>query len=300
MVKAEEHKIQEGSKVATVIFYIITGLICFITLFPMYYVFIMSISEPAEVIAGNILFYPKGFTLESYKLLFQDSRMWISYGNTIIYVACGTILTLITCVLGAYPLSVQGLFAKKWVIRFLLVPMYFSGGMVPIFLVMNKLGLYNNRLAIILPGAVSIMYIILVRTYFASLPLSLRESACIDGANNFQILWKIYVPLAKPVLAVISIYTLVNIWNSWFNAMIYLPNESLHPLQMYLQRVLVQQTVDLTKLNFNEIGEAIDQMFSSMQLKYAMIIFTSLPIIFTYPFFQKYFIKGVMLGSLKE
>jgi putative aldouronate transport system permease protein len=169
-----------------------------------------------------------------------------------------------------------------------------------IFLLINKLGLYNTRMAIILPGAVGIMNIILVRTFFATIPESLSESAFIDGANHYRVLFNIYVPLSKPVLAVISIYTIVNIWNSWFSAMIYLPSEKLHPLQMYLQRILVAQTVDLTKLHtMEDVEAAISQRLTSTQLKYSMIIFITLPILFTYPFFQKYFIKGIMLGSLK-
>lgn len=133
-----------------------------------------------------------------------------------------------------------------------------------------------------------------------TLPLSLKESAFIDGANNFQVLFRIYVPLSKPILAVIAIYSIVGIWNSWFAANVYLPNEQLHPLQMYLRRVLVQQTIDLTELPMDDVESAMVTMLSNVQLKYAMIIFTTMPIIFTYPFFQKYFIKGAMLGSLKE
>ena len=164
---------------------------------------------------------------------------------------------------------------------------------------MSKLNLYNNIFAIIVPASFNIWYIILTRTYFTGLPRDIRESAFIDGASNFTVLRRIYLPLAKPILAVVSIYSIVTMWNNWFAAQVYLPDKNLHPLQLYLKRVLVAQTVDLTKLNSADIENAMNQMLSATQMQYAMIIFTTLPIIFTYPFFQKYFIKGVMLGSLK-
>jgi putative aldouronate transport system permease protein len=292
--------IKTGSPIVTAIFYILSFIVCLITLYPMYYVFILSISNPKYVMSNQVFFYPKGLYLGSYKIIVSDMKMWRAYLNTIFYVCCGTILMVMSSILCAYPLISKKLKYRKWVVRFLLVPMYFSGGMIPSFLLINKLGLYNTRMAIILPGAVGIMNIILVRTFFATIPESLSESAFIDGANHYRVLFNIYVPLSKPVLAVISIYTIVNIWNSWFSAMIYLPSEKLHPLQMYLQRILVAQTVDLTKLHtMEDVEAAISQRLTSTQLKYSMIIFITLPILFTYPFFQKYFIKGIMLGSLK-
>ncbi len=298
-IEKQKYSINEGSKTVDIVLIFLTALICLITLYPMYYVFIMSVSDPREVMAKSVFLYPKGFQLNSYLMLFRNKDMWIAYMNTIIYVVTTTALMIVTCGLGAYPLTVKNLWGRKWIVRYLLVPMYFSGGLIPTFLMMSKIGLYNNRLAIIIPGAVSIWNIILVRTFFQGLPEALRESAFIDGATNLQVLFKIYLPLSKPILAVISIYTIVGVWNSWFSAMVYLPTTQYHPLQMYLQRVLVQQSVDLSELNSTEMKQAIQKIHSGMQLKYSIIIFTTLPIIFTYPFFQKYFIKGVMIGSLK-
>jgi len=292
-------RIKEGTSFANFMLYFFAVLICIVTLYPFYYVVIMSISSPIKAASMDVYLYPKGLTLGSYRLIVRDSKMWWAYMNTLIYVICGTFLTLLTSILGAYPLSVRNLAGRKWLVSYLIIPMYFGGGLIPTFLLINKLGLYNTRWAIIIPGAVSIWYIILVRTYFITIPDSMKESAFIDGANHFQLLFKIVVPVSKPILAVISIYTIVGIWNSWFSALVYLPNEMLHPLQMYLYRVLVQQTVDLKELAFDEMAEAAEMIFTNMQLKYSIIVFTTLPIIFTYPFFQKYFIKGVMLGSLK-
>ncbi|NMA84046.1 MAG: carbohydrate ABC transporter permease [Epulopiscium sp.] len=298
--KKNLNQIRRGSKIVDIVFYSLALLVCLITLYPFYYVVIMSISDPMEVVAMNVYWYPKGFFLGSYELIVRDSSMWKSYFNTLVYVISGTLLNCLTAILGAYPLSVKNIYGRKWLVRFLIIPMYFGGGLIPSFLLMNKLGLYNTMWVIIIPGAVSIWNIILVRTYFMGVPESLKESAFIDGANHWQLLFRIMVPISVPILAVISIYTIVGIWNSWFSALVYLPNQNLHPLQMYLYRVVVQQSVDLKLLSSEETAEAVKRMLTNIQLKYSIIVFTTLPIIFTYPFFQKYFIKGVMLGSLKE
>lgn len=292
--------IRERSRMATVLIYVVTAGICFITLYPFYYVLIQSFADPTEVVAGTCWIWPKNYYWGSYELVVRDVDMWKSYAYTIFYVVAGTVLNLITAVMGAYPLSIPGLYGRNILVKFLIIPMYFGGGLIPTFLLMTQLHLYNNIWAMIIPGAVSIWNIILVRTFFLTIPASLKESAMLDGAGHIRIIVSIIVPLSKPVLAVIAIYTIVGIWNSWFNAMIYLPNPELHPLQFYLYRVMIQQSVDLTKLvGPTELREAIKQIMANFQLKYALIIFTTLPVIFTYPFFQKYFVKGVMLGSLK-
>jgi len=294
------NKIREGSVVVDIILFAIALIICIITLYPFYFVIIMSISSPQEVAAMNVFWYPKGFNLGSYELIVKDARMWWAYSNTLIYVSVGTLLNCLMAVLGAYPLTVRNLKGRKWVVAYLLIPMYFGGGLIPSYLLVNKLGLYNTMLAVMIPGMVSIWNIILVRTFFTTIPDGLKESAFIDGASHLQLLFKIIIPISKPILAVIAIYSIVGIWNSWFDALVYLPNEKLHPLQMYLYRVVVQQSVDLKMLSLDDAKNAVATMLSNIQLKYAIIVFTTLPVIFTYPFFQKYFIKGALLGSLKE
>lgn len=297
---AVNNHIREGSRIVDALIFVVILLLCLVTLYPMYYVFIMSISKPQDVVAMNIYLWPSDFRLSAYQKIMGDSNMWRAYGNTIIYTVTSTALVVLTSVLGAYPLSVPELKGRKLVVAYVIIPMYFGGGLIPSYLIMSKLGLYNNMLAIIIPASFSIWYIILTRTYFAGIPNDMRESAYIDGATDFTILFRIYLPLATPILAVIAIYAIVGMWNSWFAAQVYLPNQELHPLQMYLKRVLVAETVDLTKLSSQEeVVHAMERKMSATQLKYSMIIFTTLPIIFTYPFFQKYFIKGVMLGSLK-
>ena len=211
---------------------------------------------------------------------------------------------LATTLLVAYPLTRPNLKGRKACVIFLLIPMYFSGGMIPSFILITKLGLYNTPWATILPGAYGIWNIILCKTYLQSIPHELAEAAYIDGAGNMQALTRIYLPLAKPVLAVISIYTIVGIWNSWFGAKLYQPNPAIQPVQLYLQKVLVEQSVDLSKMmEQNMTQEMMEAMtakaMSARQLKYSMIVVVTLPIIMVYPMFQKHFVKGVMLGSLK-
>ena len=300
MHRAIKNRIKDGSPVATAVIYVIVGLLCLVTLYPFYYVMIQSIADPQEVVAQSVFIWPKKLYWGSYELIIRDIRVWRAYKYTLLYVGAGTLLNLVTSICGAYPLSTDKLAFRSVVVKFIIIPMYFSGGLIPSFLLMTQLGLYNNVWAMIIPGAVGIWNLILVRSYFMSIPDGLRESAYIDGAGHFRILTSIYVPLSKPILAVIAIYTIVGIWNSWFNAMIYLPNAELHPLQFYLYRVMIQQSVTMDAgTSLLGMEAQVQRMLANFQLKYALIVFTTLPVIFTYPFFQKYFIKGVMLGSLK-
>ena len=249
----------------------------------------------------RVHWWPQGFTLEAYQVIVQDMRLWRAFFNTVLYTSVTTVLMLITCVLAAFPLTYKGLKGRKYLTTFLLIPMFFSGGMIPSFLLILRLGLFDNPWSQIIPACFSIWNIILVRAYFNSISESLRESAKIDGANVYQILLKIYLPMSTTILAVIAIYTIVGIWNSWFNAMLYLPSVEWQPLQLYLRRVLIEQTENLMHiLDPDAARELAMRQMSNAQLRFAMIIFTSLPILLTYPFFQKYFIRGVMLGSLKE
>lgn len=282
-----------------VIIYTVVIALAFVTVYPMYYVLINSISEPAEVIKGGIYWLPRGFSLEAFKNIAAEAELWRSYAYTIFYIAAQTVLMEITCLLVAYPLTSKRLIGRKFVIWFLLVPMYFSGGMIATYLVYSRYGLYNNVWALIIPGSYSVYNIILVRTFLTSVQEGIREAAKIDGANNFQILTRIYVPLAKPVMAVIAIYTIVGVWNSWFPSLVYQPDRSIQPLQMYLRRVLVEQAPS-GNVGMEEAKRMLEIQLSNFQKRYSLIIFTTLPIIFVYPFFQKYFIKGVMVGSLKE
>jgi len=306
MSKKNPNHIKNGSVVATVIIYLVLLLLAIICIYPMWYTIIISISKPIAARTLDVYLLPKGLYWGSYGQLIEDKQMWICYANTIFYAGVCTIGMLATCAMCAYPLTSPLLVGKRIIVFFILIPMYFSGGLIPQYIWLSKLGMYNTRWAIIFPGIVSMWYIILVRTYFASIPESLRESARIDGANNFQILFNVYLPTSKPIMAVIAIYTIVAQWNSWFAASIYLVKQNLQPLQLYLRRVLILQQ-NLTQAMesgqggvTSDTSEGMEQMaLSADQLKYTMIVVSTLPIMVVYPFFQKYFVKGVMVGSLK-
>jgi putative aldouronate transport system permease protein len=312
-MKGKPYKLSAGSRAADIVMYVLAVLVVFITLYPMYYVLILSISSPHYALSMEVYFVPKGFDLGSYLVLIKNAKVWRSFFNTVVYVIAGTGLALITSAISAFPLTYKGLLGRKYVVNYMLITMFISGGLIPTFLLVMRLGMYDSPLALIIPGCFSVWNIILVKSYFSSVPEALRESARIDGASVYQILLKIYIPLSTPILAVIAVYSIVGIWNSWFSAMVYLPSLDWQPLQLYLRRMLIDVAGNLGGGTGMGSGATVAQMLSSdaaremearriafASLKYAMIIFTSLPVLFTYPFFQKYFMKGIMLGSLKE
>jgi len=283
---------------------VISIIAIIITLYPMVYVFSCSISDPKAVLAGKVLLWPVGFSLEAYKMIFKDSDLWRSLIMTVFYVVASCLLMFFTTVTMAYPLTRPNLKFRKLVTYYLLIPMYFGGGLIPAYIVICRLGLYNTVWALILPGAVGIYNIILCRTYIASLPQELIESAMMDGCDHFRSLIKIVIPLAKPVMAVIMIFTIVGVWNSWFNASIYTTKQELQPLQLYVKKVISSASGSLRReimeqLSFEERQVMMKMAFSANQIKYAVIFVSSVPIIAVYPMFQKHFTKGIMLGSLK-
>lgn len=296
----KKRKKLDAVQMASLLICLFGVLIC---LYPMYYVFIMSISDPIESATG-VYFLPKKIFLGGYRILLKDPELWRGLGNTVLYCAVTTLGMLFVTFLAAYSLSRPKLKGRRLVVIYLLVPMYFGGGLIPGYLNMVKLGLYNTRLALMLPAFCGISYIILVTTYLRSQPRDLEEAAFVDGAGHWTVMSRIALPLAKPVLAVISIYQIVGQWNSWFGAMVYLTDYTKHPVQLYLRRILVQNTNLIKELASRGITpeEAENVMMRSMssrQLKYAVIMIVTLPIVCVYPMFQKHFVKGVMLGSLK-
>lgn len=301
MNRKKKSGIREGNQAATVLMYVACILIAFITLYPMYYVLILSLSAPEFASTMRVYTIPKGFDLSAYEVLIKDMKMWRAYANTVLYVVPTTVLMIFTSSVVAYGLNYKKLIGRKFLTMFLLIPMYFSGGIIPSFLLMVRLGLYDTPFSQIIPACFSIWNIILVKAYFRSIPESLSEAAKIDGAGLLQIFTRVVIPLGKPIFAVIAVYTIVGVWNSWFNAMLYLPHTEWQPLQMYLRRVLIEATQSLKQvMDAATAREMAMRQLSNAQLKYAMIIFTSLPVLCTYPFFQKYFVKGMVLGSLKE
>ncbi|TNJ62689.1 carbohydrate ABC transporter permease [Paenibacillus hemerocallicola] len=267
-----------------------------ITLYPFVYVLSMSISDPIHVMNNSVWLFPKGFSLETYKKVFENGEIWVAYGNTLFYTVVGTAINVVMTFLAAYPLSRRTFSGRKVIMVGVVVTMFFSGGLIPSFILINELGLYDTRWALLLPGAVSAFNIIIARTFFQNIPESLFESAKMDGANDIGILFRIVLPLSKAVLAVLTLFYAVGHWNNYFNAMLYVSNVKLQPVSLYLMKILIQNQ-DPT---MQDMREALDRMLFSMQLKYTMIVITTLPIVCIYPFLQKYFVQGVMIGSLKE
>lgn len=298
--EGKKHRL-DAIQITAIIVCVIAVVICF---YPMYYVLIMSISDPIEAAQG-VYFLPKKLYLGGYKMILLDIELWRGLVNTFIYVVSVTVGMLAVCFMMSYSLSRSHMKGRKMVVMYLMLPFYFSGGMIPAYLNMVNLGLYNTRMSIILPALCSISNVILITTYLKSLPQELEEAAVVDGAGHFTIMLKILLPLAKPVLAVVSIYQIVGEWNSWFPATVYLSDFTLHPIQLYLRRIVVQQAnyiaqlVERSSYSIEEMERAVMMTMTSRQLRYAVIVVVTLPIICVYPFFQKYFVKGLMLGSLK-
>ncbi|MCI8624481.1 MAG: carbohydrate ABC transporter permease [Provencibacterium sp.] len=271
-------------------------IIMFICVYPMIHILAASLSEASAIASHRgLLFWPKGFSLDSYGLVFENPYILSGYGNTILYVVAGTLLNLVLTTMAAYALSRHQNRVRQAVMLGITFTMYFSGGLIPTYMLINNLGIANTRWVMLLPGAVSAYNLIIMRTYFAGVPAALEESAKIDGANDFTVLARIFVPLAKPVIAVMTLFYGVGHWNAWFNASLYIQNRDLLPLQVILREILIQNSTQ----NMTTSVEGFDKMMVAETVKYATIIVATLPILALYPFLQKYFVKGVMVGSIK-
>lgn len=291
-----KYKKSFGENLFDLIVYILLTLLMLATFYPIYNIFVASISSVSEIAKhGSLMLFPRGFTLETYKAVFQNELILKGLRNTVFYVVLGTTINMILTIFAAYGLSRKWLKGRKIIMFGIVFTMFFSGGLIPSFMIVQKLGLYNTIWALLLPGAMSAWNLIMMRTYFMGLPDSLEESARIDGANDFQILFRVILPTSKPILAVMVLFYAVGHWNSWFSASIFLQNRELYPLQLILREILIQGRVADFGGNAANVTHQV-----AKNLKYATIIVSTIPILIVYPFIQKYFVKGVMLGSLKE
>ncbi|WP_321434240.1 carbohydrate ABC transporter permease [Trichococcus flocculiformis] len=276
---------------------ILIGFLVLITLSPLLYVLIASFMDPFILRSQGLSLNPANWSMDGYKRVLQDPAIIRGFVNSIFYSFTYSALTVAVSILTAYPLSKQKLVGKRPITIFLMITMFIGGGLVPTYLLVKNLGMLNTVWAIILPGSINVWNIILARTYFKQLPAELEEAAIIDGANEMQIFFKIMLPLAKPIIFVLFLYAFVGQWNSYFDAMIYLNDADLQPLQLVLRKILIQNQPQQ-----DMIGSAT-QMAEMAQLaeliKYSTIVISSLPLLVMYPFFQKYFDKGMMAGSLK-
>lgn len=266
---------------------------------PLWFVLIASISDPTEVILGNVLLFPKKITTLAYETLIQRKNIWIGFGNSIFYTVVGTVVNIVLSICCAYPLSRKDFVPRKFFLFMFMFTMYFSGGLIPTYLTVRDVGLLDSRWAMILPGAISVYNCLVMRTYFMnSIPGELQEAATLDGANTAQYLFKIVIPLSKPILAVIALFYGEAHWNDFYNALIYIYNEDLYPLQSILRDILTNANAMQTNL-MGDPAVIEAQMKLSQTLKYSVIIVASVPMLCIYPFIQKFFVKGIMLGSVK-
>lgn len=284
------------NKIFDVINIIITGLIALVCVYPMYYVLMASFSIPSELMRHTgLLLRPTGFTLGAYKEVFNTQAIVNSFSNTFLIFIIGVTINMVVTIMAAYFFSRKNIMLQKPLFIMVLVTMFISGGLIPLYITVCNLGLDNSLWAVILPMSVNTFNLIILRTSFLSIPDSLIEAAIIDGANDFTNLCKIVVPLSKASIAVILLYYAVGNWNSWFHASIFLRNKTLYPLQLVLRQILLSNATD-SMMGNADMG---DYESFSETIKYSVICVSTLPILALYPFLQKYFVSGVMIGAVK-
>ncbi|MBE5836229.1 MAG: carbohydrate ABC transporter permease [Butyrivibrio sp.] len=280
-----------------ILFHLIAVIMILMVIYPLWFVIIASFSNPADVASGKVWIWPKVIDVRGYQKLFEQSQIWKSYLNTIIYTLVGTFVALIVNISAGYAMSRKDMPGRRWINLFYVIPMFVNGGLIPTYLVVKGFGLLDSFWVMVIPFSVSTYNIIVARTFFeSSLPESLWEAAQIDGCSTLRYFFSFAVPLSKAVIAVVGLWTAVGLWNSWFNALIYLQNENLIPLQLLLRRILIA--------NESLLGAATGTMAQELRqlsdmMKYGSIVVSTLPIMMLYPFLQKYFNQGVMIGAVK-
>ena len=291
--------VKQGERWIDVSVYLIALGVFVITLYPVLFVFFVSVSTPKAVFFNKILLIPDTIQFESYIQVLKKGELWRYYYNTVWIVVIGTTINLVTTILSAYVLSRRDFKLRNYLMAFIVFTMFFSGGLIPFFIIVKRLGLINTRWALVIPFSLSAWNVIIARTFIQSaIPEELHDAALIDGASKLQTLLRIVTPLSKPILAVIALWCAVGFWNSYFWALIFVPDNSKQPIQIFLMRLLVYGYIQELRTVSENLNIA-KQGGMAEQMKYTVIILTILPILAIYPFLQKYFIKGVMIGALK-
>ncbi|CAM3275706.1 putative aldouronate transport system permease protein [Paenibacillus catalpae] len=279
------------------IVYVIAAIIMVIVLYPLLFIVSASFSDPAKVLNGDVWLLPQGLNVEAYANILQNDKIWTGYGNSIMYTVIGTVINIIMTILAAYPLSRPDLPLRNGIMVMITMTMFFSGGLIPSYLLVKDLGMVDTMWALIVPGAIATYNLIVMRTYFQnSIPWELQEAAHMDGCSNWRLLVSIILPLSKPILAVMVLFYAVGHWNSFFNALIYIRDEGKYPLQLVLREILLISQSAQT--DGGSVGLE-KQILLSESIKFAVIIVSSLPVLIMYPLVQRHFVKGVMIGSVK-
>lgn len=290
-------KSSRGDRIFEICISIIGVLILIVILYPIIFVLSASFSDPDLVLRGQVKLLPQGFTLEPYKMVFQNDDIWLGYRNTIFYTIVGTCINIILTILAAYPLSRKDMPFRRFFTLLIIFTMYFNGGLIPTYLLVRNLGMYNSVWAILVPGAITTYNLLVAKTYFEnSIPQELYESAMLDGCSNVKMLLKIVLPLSSAIIAVLVLYYGVANWNSYFPALIYLQNKKLYPLQIFLRDILLLSQTE--QMGSNTVGMG-DKIKMAEGIKYSVIVVSSVPVLLLYPLAQKYFVKGVMIGAVK-
>ncbi len=284
-----------GDKIFVRINMVLIALFTLSTLYPFIYIAAVSFSDGSAASAGNVVYKPIGLTLAAYEYVLSEPLFWSSYRNTFIYTFGGTLVSMLIIIPGAYALSRQQLYGRRFWNLMVAFTMWFNAGLIPFFLNMRDLGLMDSYFGLIIAFACNAFNIILLRNFFEAIPSSFEEAARMDGANEFQVLWKVYVPLSKPAIATIILFCMVARWNGYFWAMVLLKDEQKIPLQVYLQQVIVELSDD------EEFGQSlVESVYSFETVTAAIMICSIIPVLIFYPFIQKYFNKGILLGGVKE
>ncbi len=278
--------------------YLILGFFLIVVAYPLIWVVSASMSNPTEVIAGRMWLWPVDITFDGYRAVFNHERVLIGFRNSFFYTVAGTFVSVVLTILAAYPLSRRDLPGRNVIMFLFVFTMLFGGGLIPTYLVVRATGMLNTPWAMIIPAALSVYNMIITRTFFQStIPEELREAAQLDGCSDFRFLRDVVLPLSGPIVAVNALFYAVAQWNAFFNALIYLTNPDLYPLQLILREILVQNQVDLSQIS--DIDRLVQQQQIRDLLKYALIVVANLPILLIYPFVQRHFVRGVLIGSLK-
>lgn len=295
----ERYRYSKGYRVFQTVNMAVMIAIIFLTLYPFIYLLSVSLSSSTEVLKGDVFLYPRGLTLDAYGLIVKQPVFWTGYANTILYTVTGTVLGLFMTTICAYPLAQRGLPGRRGLIRFMVFTMYFTGGLIPNFILVRSLHMMDTIWAIILPGVISVYNMLVMRTFFEGIPESLQEAARIDGLDQIGVLTRIVLPLSKPIMAAMVLFIAVVHWNDWFNALIYLNTASHYPVTIFL-RNMVMAGADTSQQIAQGGQGGTDAIIMPQTMQAATIMLITIPILCVYPFVQKYFVKGVMIGAVKE
>lgn len=293
-------QISVSEQIFNVINYGLLGLMALLVLYPLYFVVIASISDPNAIYNGEVIFLPKDISMDGYHLLFQDTSIWNGYWNTIKYTTVGTIINVILTVCAAYALSRKALPGRTFFSLLIVFTMFFSGGLIPTYILVQKMRLMNTMWAIILPAAVAPWNLIVARSFFSSsVPEELHEAAYLDGCSELRAFVSVVLPVSKAIIAIMVLFYAVGHWNSYFSAMIYLNDQEKYPLQLILRNLLIEADVSASSNMVGDSTALAELQRIADQIKYGAIIVSSVPVLILYPFVQKYFVQGVTIGSIK-